>query len=90
MEKTAWNNVAIIVTRPAAVIDLQESAREGVNQVGRESPVTMVKIKNSITHTEHNFFTYIVKWQTYYNLFIIGHWFFFLLSTLTKFSYVTL
>lgn len=50
MEKTAWNNVAIIVTRPPDVIELPEGVREGVNQVGRESPVTMVRIKNNITH----------------------------------------
>lgn len=50
MEKTAWNNVARIVTRPPAVIELQEDVREDVNQVGQESPVTMVRIKNDIVH----------------------------------------
>lgn len=50
MEKTAWNNVAIIVTRPPAVIELQEGVRDEVNQVGQESPVTMVRIKNDIVH----------------------------------------
>lgn len=50
MEKTAWNNVEIIVTRPPAVIELQEGVRDEVNQVGQESPVTMVRIKNDIVH----------------------------------------
>lgn len=53
MEKTAWNNVARIVTRPPAVIELQEDVREDVSQVGQESPVTMVRINdndNDIVH----------------------------------------
>lgn len=53
MEKTAWNNVARIVTRPPAVIELPEDVREDVSQVGQESPVTMVRIK--ILYIEHSF-----------------------------------
>lgn len=53
MEKTAWNNVAIIVTRPPAVIELQEGVREDVNQVGQESPVTMLVKNHSMEQTAH-------------------------------------
>lgn len=42
LEKTAVNNVTIIVTRRLNVIDLQEDATEDVNQDGQGSLVMMV------------------------------------------------
>lgn len=42
LEKTAVNNVTIIVTRRLNVIDLQENATEDVNQDGQGSLVMMV------------------------------------------------
>lgn len=42
METTAMNNVTTIVTRRLNVIDLQEIAKEDVNQDGQGSPVMMV------------------------------------------------
>lgn len=54
MEKTAGDNVTIIVTRPPNVTDLQEIATEDVNQDGQGSLVMMVRINNSITILEEN------------------------------------
>lgn len=45
LEKTAVNNVTIIVTRRLNVIDLQENATEDVNQDGQGSLVMML-VKN--------------------------------------------
>lgn len=63
MEKTAGNNVAIIVTIPSDVTDLQESAMEDVNQDGRGSLVTMVSISNSITNLEKTIIIIHIYWK---------------------------
>lgn len=55
MEKTVVNNVAIIVTRPPNVTDLQESATVGVNQDGEETLVIRVRINNVKTHIVDNY-----------------------------------
>lgn len=63
MEKTAGNNVAIIVTIPSDVTDLQESAMEDVNKDGRGSLVTMVSISNSITNLEKTIIIIHIYWK---------------------------
>lgn len=63
MKKTAGNNVAIIVTIPSDVTDLQESAMEDVNQDGRGSLVTMVSISNSITNLEKTIIIIHIYWK---------------------------
>lgn len=55
MEKTVVNNVAIIVTRPPNVTDLQESATVGVNQDGEETLVIRVRINDVKTHIVDNY-----------------------------------
>lgn len=61
MEKTVRNNVAIIVTRPLNVTDLQESVTEDVNQDGEETLVIMVSINNVMTHIEDDYkYSYIL------------------------------
>lgn len=53
MEKTVVNNVAIIVTRPPNVTDLQESATVGVNQDGEETLVIRLVRNRSLEQTVH-------------------------------------
>lgn len=53
MEKTAVNNVTIIVTRRLNVADLTESVMEDVNQDG-QGPLVMMLVKNrSMEQTVH-------------------------------------
>lgn len=65
-ETTAVNNVTTIVTRLLNVIDLQEIAKEDVNQDGQGSPVLMVMLWHSRPRRRsYLLFTYIVKWRNY-------------------------
>lgn len=55
MEKTVVKNVAITVTIPPNVTDLQESATVDVNQDGEETLVIRVRINNVKTHIVDNY-----------------------------------